>query len=90
MRRDVVEQIDPERAYRYFAATQGWDRQTVREQVLTPLEDTAIRISSLKSDTLSVMCYQLPGSIMRSGQPVPGGPDIDPQDQAFANSIYPR
>jgi hypothetical protein len=36
------------------------------------------------------MCYQLPGYIMKNGQPVLGGQDIDAEDQGLANKIYPR
>ena len=40
MRAELVARIDPQKAYDYFWRTQGWDRQTVDEQVLTPLPDS--------------------------------------------------
>jgi len=88
MRRELVAQIDPARAYRYLARTQGWDQQTVDEQVLTPLDDRSIMATP--PDQTSVMCYQLPGSITYTGQPIIGGTDINPTDRAFANKVYPR
>jgi hypothetical protein len=36
------------------------------------------------------MCYQIPGSITKSGKPIIGGLDIDRQDFAFAALIYPK
>ena len=36
------------------------------------------------------MCYQIPGSITKDGQPIVGGLDIDPSDFSFAQSIYPK
>jgi hypothetical protein len=36
------------------------------------------------------MCYQLPGSITRNGQPILGGVDINQTDFEFVGRIYPR
>jgi hypothetical protein len=36
------------------------------------------------------MCYQIPGSITKNGQPILGGLDIDPTDYAFAAKLYPK
>jgi hypothetical protein len=88
MRRQLVALIDPEKAYTYFAETQGWDRQTVDQQVLTPLDDNSIM--GTDPDQTSIMCYQLPGSITRDGNPILGGTDINSTDYAFAGRIYPR
>lgn len=88
MRRELVARIDPAKAYPYFARYDGWDKQTVDEQVLTPLEDRQLFYTSTP-DMESIMCYQLPGSITRDGAPILGGTDIDRADQTFANAIYP-
>lgn len=88
MRREIVARIDPEKAIAYFKQTQGWNANTVRQQVLTPLEENSIRGTPL-ADTVSIMCYQLPGSIMRDGQPVLGGSDIDAMDATFVATLYP-
>jgi hypothetical protein len=88
MRRALVARIDPDKAYEYFLRTQGWDKQTVDEQVLTPLDERSLM--STPADQTSIMCYQLPGSITRDGQPIVGGLDIDQTDYAFAGRIYPK
>jgi hypothetical protein len=87
MRRELVDRIDPQKAYRYFLQTQGWDAQTVDEQVLTALDEADILGTPPDQD--SIMCYQLPGSITYDGQPIRGGLDINATDAAFAGTIYP-
>ncbi len=87
-RRTLVARIDPERAYEYFRRTQGWSREEVDQQVLTPLDERAIM--GTPADQTSIMCYQLPGSITRDGQPILGGVDINQSDYDFAGRIYPK
>ncbi|MCY1042857.1 M12 family metallopeptidase [Corallococcus sp. bb12-1] len=88
MRRELVARIDPDKAYVYFLATQGWDKDTVDQQVLTPLDDQSI--FATPADQTSIMCYQLPSSITRDGQPILGGLDINVTDYVFAGLIYPK
>lgn len=87
MRKELVALIDPAKAYRYFLATEGWDKQTVDQQVLTALDDASLLGTPPDQD--SIMCYQLPGQITVNGQPIRGGTDINTTDAAFALSIYP-
>ncbi len=89
MRRQIVVRIDPAKAIAYFASADGWDAQTVRDQVLTPLEDATLTATP-DADVTSIMCYQLPGTITVDGQPIPGGLDIDASDFALAARLYPR
>lgn len=88
MRRELVSRIDPAKAYPFFLATQGWDKATVDQQVLTPLDDRSI--FATPPDQTSLMCYQLPASITRDGQPILGGVDINRTDALFAGIIYPK
>ena len=88
MRRELVARIDRQKAYDYFWRTQHWDRATVDQQVLTSLDDRSIMATPADQD--SIMCYQLPGSITRDGQPIRGGLDINATDAAFCGRIYPR
>jgi hypothetical protein len=88
MRRELVARIDPQKAYDFFLRTQGWDQQTVDQQVLTALDDRSI--FATPPDETSIMCYQLPGSITRDGRPILGGVDINQTDFAFAGRIYPK
>jgi hypothetical protein len=43
-----------------------------------------------EADPLSIMCYHLPASIMKNHKAVKGGEDINPNDYAFAKSLYPK
>lgn len=88
MRKDLVARIDPAKAYPYFLATQGWDKETVDQQVLTPLDSASI--FGTPADQTSIMCYQLPGTITRDGKPIKGGADINTTDYAFSAFIYPK
>jgi hypothetical protein len=89
MRRELVSRIDAEKAIAYFMATQGWSRQMVIQQVLTPLEEGSL-LGTDHADETSIMAYQLPASITKDGRPILGGADIDAEDQAFAGKVYPR
>ena len=88
MRRELVARIDPEKAYPFFYETQGWDKATVDQQVLTSLDDRSI--FGTAADATSCMCYQLPGKITHDGRPIIGGTDINATDYAFAGLIYPK
>jgi Astacin (Peptidase family M12A) len=89
MRKELVERIDPEKAIEYFFRTQHWDEQMVRQQVLTPLEESSL-IGTIHPDERSIMCYQLPGEITKDGKPIIGGLDIDNSDYSFMGKLYPR
>jgi hypothetical protein len=89
MRGDLVARIDRAKAIAYFDRTEGWTPEEVDEQVLTPLADKSI-MGTAESDPLSIMCYQLPGSIMKDGKPIKGGSDINPRDSDFAARLYPK
>jgi hypothetical protein len=88
MRKELVARIDPQKAYRWFLETYGWDKDTVDAQVLTPLDDATLMETPV--DQTSIMCYQLPGSITEDGNPILGGTDIDGTDYAFAGKMYPK
>ena len=89
MRQDLVAKIDPAKAVTFFRATQGWSEAEVYAQVLTPIEESSL-IGTPDADGSSIMCYQIPGSITRDGQPILGGTDIDEQDYAFVAKLYPK
>jgi hypothetical protein len=88
MRASLVAQIDPQKAIAEFGRTQGWDANTVQQQVLTPLEERSLM--GTPPDVTSIMCYQLPGKIMRDGKGFPGGNDINDSDRKFAAKLYPK
>jgi hypothetical protein len=89
MRKELVDRIDPQKAIKFFGQTQGWDEETVRQQVLTPIEESSL-LGTAHPDPNSIMCYQIPGTITKDGQPIVGGLDIDQLDYAFAAKVYPK
>src|SRR5574337_142890 len=88
MRQDLVARIDRDKAYQYFWDTQRWDKDTVDQQVLTPLDEQSFM--GTPADQTSIMCYQLPGEITIDGEPIVGGLDINETDYQFAGKIYPK
>jgi len=88
MRKALIARIDRQKAYTYFWQNDHWDRATVDQQVLTPLDDRSI-VGTLP-DQDSIMCYQLPGEITKDGQPIRGGTDINQSDARFAGIVYPK
>lgn len=89
MRKELVELIDPEKAFLYYEKTQKWDRQMVQDQVLTPIEESSL-LGTDHSDPNSIMCYHIPGTITKNEKPIIGGLDIDKSDYAFMGKIYPK
>jgi hypothetical protein len=87
MRRAIVQRLDPQKTIAYFQRTQGWSAATVRQQVLTPLDESALIANA--ADVVGIMCYALPASITTDGQPIPGGLDIDESDYQLAAKVYP-
>jgi hypothetical protein len=88
MRKTLISRLDRQKVYPYFLQTFGWDKTTVDQQVLTPLDEASLM--STPADQTSIMCYQLPGSITRDGAPIVGGLDINATDFGFAGKIYPK
>jgi hypothetical protein len=89
MRRALVARIDEAKAIEYFKRTQGWSKQEVRLQVLTPIEESSL-LGTASADARSIMCYQIPGEVTKNGQPILGGTDIDKSDRGFISLIYPK
>ncbi|MEO3787598.1 M12 family metallopeptidase [Actinocorallia sp. B10E7] len=88
MRAGLVARIDRDKAYVWFLEQYGWPPTMVDQQVLTPLDEASLLGTPV--DQTSIMCYQLPGSITKDGQPILGGTDINTNDYLFAGSIYPK
>lgn len=89
MRKHLVELIDPDKAIAYYGASQGWTEEEVRQQVLTPIEKSSL-LGTNRTDSNSIMCYQIPGALTRNGKPISGGNDIDQLDYEFAGECYPK
>lgn len=89
MRAEIIALIDEQKAIQFYGATQGWNENQVRAQVLTPLAPNSIWATT-NPDRQSIMCYQIPGSITKNGIAIPGGLDIDPLDYEFMAKVYPK
>lgn len=89
MRREFVARLDETKTIEYFQATQGWSEEEVRQQVLTPVEESSL-LGTEHADAFSIMCYQIPGTITKDGKPIVGGLDIDESDYTFLGKIYPK
>jgi hypothetical protein len=89
MLKAIVQRLDREKVIRAFMASQGWSRQEVIDQVLTPLEEASL-LGTPVAEEDSIMCYDIPGALTLNGRAVQGGMDITPHDHAFAAQIYPK
>ncbi len=89
LRAELIDRLDREATIREFMASQGWTREDVIFQLLTPL-DSADHIGTAKPDAHSIMCYQVAGTCTKDGLPIVGGTEINAQDHAFAGRVYPK
>lgn len=89
LRSQLVERLDFEKTVAYYMRTQGWSREDVIFQVLTPLEESSI-LGTATPDQESIMSYQVPGECTKSGKPILGGNKINAVDYAFAAREYPK
>jgi hypothetical protein len=88
LRPEIVSDLLVTETIAYFRRTQGWDEQTTRSNVLTPLDPRGLVASEL-TDRLSLMCYSLPAAITKSRKPVEGGSDFTATDIQTGQRIYP-
>lgn len=88
LRAEIINKLDRQRTIAYFMQTQGWSQQDVIQQVLTPVSEGAL-LTPTPADATSIMTYQLPGSITKSGEPIPGGLEINAQDYDYVSRVYP-
>jgi hypothetical protein len=89
MRKEIVERLDREKVIRDYMKTQGWTRQEVIDQVLTPLEESSL-LGTPTAEADSIMCYEIGGRLTLDGKPIVGGTDITSSDHAFAAQVYPK
>ena len=89
LRQEIIQRLDREKVIRAFMASQGWTRQEVIDQVLTPLEEASL-LATPTAEEDSIMCYEIPGSLTLGGREIVGGTDITANDHAFAAQVYPK
>ncbi len=85
---EIVALLDPARTIAWGRSALGWNEDMVRSQILTPIDPRSVTMTP-HADVRGIMCYQLPASITKNGQPIPGGNDIDEIDAALAAKLYP-
>lgn len=85
----MIALLDPEKVIAFYMPSQGWTRQQVIQQILSPPPPGSI-MATAEPDDVSIMCYPFPGSVTRSGKPIPGGMRISRGDAAFAAKLYPK
>lgn len=83
----IIDQLDANATIADFMATQGWSREEVIAQVLTPVPETQLTANS--PDVHSIMCYMISARDTKNHQPIPGGTDIDDFDKQEIAKIYP-
>lgn len=89
MRKAIIDRLDREKVISDFMASQGWTRQEVIDQVLTPLEEASL-LGTPTAEEDSIMCYEISGALTLDGRAIVGGTDITANDHAFAALVYPR
>ena len=85
-RKELIDRLDREKVIAAYMASQGWTRETVIAQVLTPLQSVR---GTPEADVTSIMCYPIAAELTRDGVAVPGGLDINDNDRRFAARCYP-
>ena len=89
MRKAIIDRLDEAKTIAWGRTALGWDEQTVRQQILTPLGEGSLTGQSPTADQDSIMCYRLPGSITKDGQPIRGGDDLNQTDRTYLAKLYP-
>lgn len=86
-RPEAVARLDREACYRYFGQTQGWSREEIDQQILTPMDMSQV-LASTEDDT-SVMMYSFPGKLTIDHKPIVGGAKINELDGQTMARAYP-
>ncbi len=88
MRAELVAKLDVKETLAYYLETEGWAEDQTRAQLMTPLEERSL-LGTARPDALSIMCYQIPGRLTKTREPILGGVDIDRSDYDFIQRLYP-
>lgn len=88
-RREIIQRLNPAAVIAEFRRSQGWSEEMIRQQILTPLDESSYYGTEHAEET-SIMTYSFPASVTIDGRPILGGSVISEQDYAFAARIYPK
>lgn len=88
-RKAIVNRLDPDKVIADFERTQGWSEQMIRQQILTPIEESSILTGGTGADETSIMAYQFPARLTKNGVAIPGGMDFSALDKKVIGDLYP-
>lgn len=85
----IVARLDPQKTIAVFRRDQGWNEQTVRAQILTPIAESALHAATAPDES-SIMCYWFTGECTKDGRPIVGGSTLSDLDKQYAAKIWPK
>lgn len=87
LRPEIIARLKFEETITWYMNTQGWTRDEVIANVLTPFPPE-FSVGG-PADVNSVMCYAIPGFLTVDGMAIPGGRDIDQLDYDLTRQLFP-
>ena len=78
---------DEEKVYRYYEATQGWDREKTKRNVLEVYSRSSTNFSTF--DPSSIMQYPVPAELTVGDFEVGWNRELSQTDRRFAGKMYP-
>ncbi|KAF7344143.1 ZnMc domain-containing protein [Mycena venus] len=81
--------LDEDAVYAYYAATQGWDKATIKSQIIDVYNSTDVSNYS-QLDLTSIMMYFMPSAMNLQHVDVPPNHILSDMDKAYMVINYPR
>ncbi|KAJ7907565.1 hypothetical protein B0H13DRAFT_2501759 [Mycena leptocephala] len=81
--------LDEDAVYAYYAATQGWDKATIKAQIIDVYNATDVSNYSAL-DLTSIMMYFMPAAMNEQHKDVPPNYKLSDMDKAYMIINYPR
>jgi hypothetical protein len=88
-RAEIIKKLDFEMVIAEFSRSQGWSREEVIQQILTPIPESRLLASST-TDEDSIMTYTFSGRVTKDRKPIVGGSKITQNDYAQMSKVYPK
>ena len=79
---------DKEKVYTYYEALNGWDQETVDQNIFMKYEEESLNSNGF--DAKSIMLYAVPKKLTTNGFSTSWNTAISENDKAFVQSIYPK
>ncbi|KAF7303430.1 ZnMc domain-containing protein [Mycena indigotica] len=81
--------LDTDAVYAYYGATQGWDKATIKAQIIDVYNSADVSNYSAL-DTTSIMMYFMPAKMNLQGRDIPPNYYLSALDMAYMVVNYPR